>query len=160
MQQLLTSREEDRLAAVNRMHASRKKANMLRAADLQVGITKYTSRLYPCAMLGGDYIVSQSCLPVREQCARYLTVARFVLYSDAHCLLSSSFTALLLQGQEVLKREAATLLQRSLAAEKLAADRLAALTAKEREAAHLHRSLRDANTALADALEVKSLPVP
>ena len=73
---------------------------------------------------------------------------------DAHCLHSSSFTALLLQGQEVLKREVATLLQRSLAAEKLAADRLAALTAKEQQVAHLHRSLYEAKSALADALEV------
>jgi len=37
---------------------------------------------------------------------------------------------LLLQGQEVLKREVAALLARSLAAEQLAADRLAALTAQ------------------------------
>jgi len=84
----------------------------------------------------------------------------FVGTHDAHCLHSSSFTALLLQGQEVLRRQAATLLQRSLAAEKLAADRLAALTAKERAAAHLHQCLCEANTALADALEVISLPVP
>ena len=104
--------------------------------------------------------MSQSCLPVQEQCARNLIVIRYVLYSDAHRLHSSSFTALLLQGQEVLKREAATLLQRSLAAEKLAADRLAALTAKEQEVAHLQHSLCEANTALADALEVKPLPVP
>ena len=97
---------------------------------------------------------------MQEQGARYLTVVRCVLYSDARCLHSSSFTALLLQGQEVLKREAATLLQRSLAAEKLAADRLAALTAKEQEAAHLQQCLYHANIALADALEVKSLPVP
>jgi len=69
-------------------------------------------------------------------------------------------TALLLQGQEVLKGEVATLLQRSLAAEQLAADRLAALTTKEQEVTHLHQSLRHANTTLADALEVKSLPVP
>ena len=86
----------------------------------------------------------------------------FVGTHDAHCLHSSSFTALLLQGQQVLRREAATLLQRSLAAEKLAADRLADLTAKEREAAHLQQCqcLCEANTALADALEVVSLPVP
>jgi len=69
-------------------------------------------------------------------------------------------TALLLQGQEVLKGEIAALLARSLAAEQLAADRLAALTTKEQEAAHLQRSLLHANAALADALEVKSLPVP
>ena len=40
VQQLLTSREEDRLAAVTRMHASKKKANRLRAADWQVGSTR------------------------------------------------------------------------------------------------------------------------
>lgn len=67
---------------------------------------------------------------------------------------------MLLQGQEVLKREAATLLARSLAAEKLAADRLVALTAKEQEAAHLRQSLCDVNVALAEALEVDSLLVP
>ena len=55
----------------------------------------------------------------------------------------------------MLKREAATLLQRSLAAEKLAADRLAALTAKEQQVTHLHQSLREAKSALADALQVK-----
>ena len=51
----------------------------------------------------------------------------------------------------MLKREAATLLQRSLAAEKQAADRLAALTAKEQQVTHLHQ----AKSALADALQVK-----
>ena len=79
---------------------------------------------------------------------------------DAHCLHSSSFTALLLQGQEVLKREVATLLQRSLAAEKLAADRLAALTAKEQQVAHLYQSVCEAKSALVDALQVKPLLVP
>ncbi len=78
---------------------------------------------------------------------------------DAHCLHSSFWTALLLQGQEVLKGEVATLLQRSLAAEQLAGDRLLALTAKEQEVTHLHQSLCEANTALADALEVKPLLV-
>ena len=43
MQQLLTSQKEDRLAAVNRMQASKKRANRLRAADLQVGSTKYAA---------------------------------------------------------------------------------------------------------------------
>jgi hypothetical protein len=76
-----------------------------------------------------------------------------------HCLHSSFSTALLLQGQEVLRREAATLLARSLAAEKLAADRLVALTEKEQAADHLQQSLCDANTALAEALQVKFLPV-
>ena len=84
----------------------------------------------------------------------------FICTRDVHCLHSSCFTALLLQGQEVLRRETATLLQRSLAAEKLAADRLAALTAKEQEAAQLQQSLCEASTALADALQVISLPVP
>ncbi len=84
----------------------------------------------------------------------------FICARDAHCLHSSSLTALLLQGQEVLKGEVATLLHRSLAAEKLAADRLAALTAKEQEVTYLRQSLRHANAALADALEVKSLLVP
>ncbi len=78
---------------------------------------------------------------------------------DVHCLHSSFSTALLLQGQEVLRREAATLLARSLAAEKLAADRLVALTEKEQAADHLQQSLCDANTALAEALQVKFLLV-
>ena len=78
---------------------------------------------------------------------------------DAHCLHPSSLTALLLQGQEVLKGEVAALLQRSLAAEKLAADRLLALTAKQQEVTHMQQSLCEANSALADALEVKFLPV-
>ena len=40
VQQLLTSQEGDRLAAVIRMHASKKKAIRLRAADWQVGATR------------------------------------------------------------------------------------------------------------------------
>ncbi len=92
--------------------------------------------------------------------AELVCACTLICMCDAHCLHSSSLTALLLQGQEVLKGEVATLLQRSLAAEQLAADRLAALTTKEQEVTHLHQSLRHANTTLADALEVKSLPVP
>ncbi len=52
VQQLMTSREELRLAAAYRMQASKVKADLVRAADLQVGFT-----LPPCHIC--VYAVSQ-----------------------------------------------------------------------------------------------------
>ncbi len=80
VQQLLTSRAEFTLAAANRMQASKKKANMLRSADWQVGSTKWKSQLYfkqYCEVLVLCPIMSASA---KTKTVRSMSVERFVLY--------------------------------------------------------------------------------